>query len=32
MSSIVFSPDAKFIATSDMRQGGDIKVIRTPRH
>jgi WD40 repeat protein len=32
MSSIVFSPDAKFIATSDMRQGGDIKIIRTPRH
>lgn len=32
MSSIVFSPDAKFIATSDMRQGGDIKVVRTPRH
>ena len=32
MSSIVFSPDAKFIATSDMRQGGDIKIIRTPCH
>ena len=32
MSSIVFSPDAKFIATSDMRQGGDINIIRTPRH
>ena len=31
-SSMVFSPDAKFIATSDMRQGGDIKIIRTPRH
>ncbi|MGB7581131.1 MAG: hypothetical protein WBL85_01605 [Sedimentisphaerales bacterium] len=31
MSSIAFSPDAKFIATSDMRQGGDIKIIRTPR-
>jgi WD40 repeat protein len=32
ISSIVFSPDAKFIATSDMRQGGDIKVIPSPRH
>ena len=31
-SSMVFSPDAKFIATSDMRQGGDIKIVRTPRH
>ncbi|MFA5252081.1 MAG: hypothetical protein WC454_05810 [Phycisphaerae bacterium] len=32
MSSIVFSPDAKFIATSDMRQSGDIKIVRVPRH
>ena len=31
-SSMVFSPDAKYIATSDMRQGGDIKIIRMPRH
>jgi WD40 repeat protein len=31
-SSMVFSPDAKFIATSDMRQGGDIKIVQTPRH
>jgi WD40 repeat protein len=31
-SGMVFSPDAKFIATSDMRQGGDIKIISTPRH
>jgi WD40 repeat protein len=32
LSSITFSPDAKFIATSDMRQGGDIKIVRVPRH
>jgi WD40 repeat protein len=32
MSSIAFSPDAKYIATSDMRQGGDIKIVRVPRH
>jgi hypothetical protein len=31
-SSMVFSPDAKFIATSDMRQGGNIRIFRTPRH
>jgi WD40 repeat protein len=31
-SSMVFSPDGRFIATSDMRQGGDIKIIRAPRH
>jgi WD40 repeat protein len=31
-SSMVFSPDGKFIATSDMRQGGSIRVIQTPRH
>jgi WD40 repeat protein len=31
-SSMVFSPDAKFIATADMRQGGDIKIVQTPRH
>ena len=32
LSSIIFSPDGKFIATSDMRQSGDIKVARIPRH
>jgi WD40 repeat protein len=31
-SSMVFSPDGRFIATSDMRQGGVIKIVRTPRH
>jgi WD40 repeat protein len=31
LSSIAFSPDAKFIATSDMRQSGDIKIVRVPR-
>jgi WD40 repeat protein len=31
-SSMVFSPDGKFIATSDMRQGGNIKIARMPRH
>jgi WD40 repeat protein len=31
-SSMVFSPDAKYIATSDMRQGGSIKIVRTPNH
>jgi WD40 repeat protein len=31
-SSMVFSPDAKFIATADMRQGGDIKIVQLPRH
>ena len=31
-SSMVFSPDGRFVATSDMRQGGDIKIIRTPRN
>jgi len=30
LSSIAFSPDAKFIATSDMRQGGNIKIVRVP--
>lgn len=32
LSGITFSPDAKFIATSDMRQSGDIKIVRVPRH
>ena len=31
-SSMVFSPDGRFVATSDMRQGGVIKIVRTPRH
>ncbi len=31
-SSMVFSPDGRFIATSDMRQGGVIKIARTPRY
>ena len=31
-SSMVFSPDGRFIATSDMRQGGVIKIVHTPRH
>jgi WD40 repeat protein len=30
-SSTVFSPDGRFIATADMRQGGVIKIVRTPR-
>ena len=32
LSSMVFSPDGKFIATSDMRQSGDIKIVRVPLH
>ncbi len=32
LSGIAFSPDAKFVATSDMRQSGDIKIARVPRH
>jgi WD40 repeat protein len=32
LSSITFSPDAKFIATSDMRQSGDIKIVHVPQH
>jgi WD40 repeat protein len=31
-SSMVFSPDGRFIATADLRQGGNIKIARTPRH
>ena len=31
-SSMVFSPDGKFIATADLRQGGTIKIARTPRY
>jgi WD40 repeat protein len=30
-SSMVFSPDGRFVATADMRQGGIIKITRTPR-
>jgi WD40 repeat protein len=30
-SSMVFSPDGRFVATADMRQGGAIKIARTPR-
>jgi len=29
LSSMVFSPDGKLIATSDMRQSGDIKIVHT---
>jgi WD40 repeat protein len=32
ISSMVFSPDSGYIATSDMRQGGTIKVWRMPAH
>ncbi len=31
-SSMVFSPDGRFIATADLRQGGVINIARTPRH
>ena len=31
-SSMVFSPDGRFVATADTRQGGVIKIARTPRH
>jgi len=32
ISSMVFSPDSGYLATSDMRQGGTIKVWRMPGH
>jgi WD40 repeat protein len=32
ISSMVFSPDSRFLATSDMRQGGKIRILRMPRH
>ena len=32
MSDIVFSPDSKFLATSDSRQGGKLKIWRIPAH
>jgi len=31
-SSMVFSPDGRFLATADLRQGGVIKIARTPRY
>jgi WD40 repeat protein len=32
LSSMVFSPDGRYIATADLRQGGVVKVARTPRY
>lgn len=32
VSSMAFSPDSKFLATSDTRQGGTIKIWRIPKH
>ncbi len=32
ISSIVFSTDSRFLATSDMRQGEKIRILRMPRH
>ncbi len=32
VSGIAFSPDSKFLATSDMRQGGKIKIWKLPNH
>jgi WD40 repeat protein len=31
LSSIAISPDSRLLATSDMRQGGKIKILRIPR-
>ncbi len=31
-SGLAFSPDGRFVATSDMRQGGTIKIWRCPSH
>ncbi len=31
ISGIAFSPDSRYIATSDMRQGGTIKIWRVPK-
>ncbi|MGA2173307.1 MAG: WD40 repeat domain-containing protein [Sedimentisphaerales bacterium] len=31
-SGLAFSPDGRFVATSDMRQGGTIKIWRVPAH
>ena len=32
ISSMAFSPDSRFLATSDMRQGGKIRILRMPHH
>jgi WD40 repeat protein len=32
VAGIAFSPDSKFIATADMRQGGKIKIWKLPKH
>lgn len=32
ISSMAFSTDSRFLATSDMRQGGKIRILRMPRH
>jgi len=32
ISSMAFSPDSRFLATSDSRQGGAIKIWRMPKH
>jgi WD40 repeat protein len=32
VSGLAFSPDSKFLATSDTRQGGTIKIWRVPKH
>jgi WD40 repeat protein len=32
ISSMAFSPDSHFLATSDSRQGGKIRIMRMPRH
>jgi WD40 repeat protein len=32
VSGLAFSPDSKYLATSDSRQGGTIKIWRIPKH
>lgn len=32
IGGIAFSPDSKFLATADMRQGGKIKIWKLPKH
>jgi WD40 repeat protein len=32
VSGLAFSPDSKYLATSDTRQGGTIKIWRVPKH
>jgi len=32
VSGLAFSPDSRFLATSDMRQSGTIKIWRMPKH